>query len=126
MENGIDFVYEYSDLNDLKTRVEVLTGKYAGLIFEYGGSILAQWENKNTFTFEYTLYEVPNEFDGPSLRKDPEFNEFIAYLLVDVINTRNNDIEEKKKSDEAASPLGFRNSKIKIDPKFYSKQATVI
>ena len=51
MENNIDFNYEYSDLNLFKTRVQILTGEYADTILEFGGSLLAQDENKNTFTF---------------------------------------------------------------------------
>jgi hypothetical protein len=92
---------------------------------EFGGSILAQWEDKNTFTFDYILYEVPDQFYAPRLRTDGEFNQFAGYLLADVINTRNSDPEELKKHQEAASAKGFTNSQIKIDPKFYSK-ATVI
>ena len=48
MVNGIDFVYEYSDLNLFKTRVKILTGEYADTILEYGGSILVQSNGNNT------------------------------------------------------------------------------
>lgn len=119
MDNNVDFKYEYSDLNLFHTRVKVLTGVYTGLVFEYGGSILAQWEDKNTFTFEYTLYEVPEPFHGPTLRKDAKFNEFIAYLIVDVIKARQNDVDEKNKLNEAASSAGRKCSSISIDRKYY-------
>lgn len=124
MENGIDFEYEYSDLNLLHTRVKVLTGDYAGLIFEYGGSALAQWENKNSFIFNYTLYEVPEPFDGPTLRKEVSFNEFIAYLIVDVIKARNNDVDETAKQNAVLhndTPKRFAN--IHINPKYYMEGA---
>jgi hypothetical protein len=112
-------------LNALQTRVQILTGKYAGIVFEYGGSVLAQDENQNTFTFEYTLYEVPDQFYGPRLRTDGEFNQFLGYLIVDVIGSRNQDPEEVNKSMEAASANGIQKSIIKIDPKFYSKAVVI-
>lgn len=123
MVNGIDFQYEYSDLNYLRTRVKVLTGMYAGLIFEYGGSVLAQWEDKNSFTFEYALYEVPEPFHGPTLRKEASFNEFIAYLIVDVIKDRTENINEKRDLYEAVSPLGKTYSNILINEKYYTEGA---
>ena len=125
MKSGTDFIYEYSDLNVLHTRVQILTGKYAGIVFEYGGSVISQWEDKNTFTFEYTLYEVPDQFYGPRLRTDGEFNQFLGYLIVDVISSRNQDPEEVNKSMEAASARGVQKSFIRIDPKFYSKAVVI-
>lgn len=119
MKNNIDFIYEYSDLNLFQTRVQILTSKYAGIILEFGSSILAQIGDKNTFTFDYILYEVPDQFHGPTLRNNKEFNEFLGYLLVDVIHARNNDPKEFNKHQEAASVLGKTNSKIKIDEIYY-------
>jgi len=119
MENGVDFEYEYSDLNLFHTRVKVLSGVYTGLVFEYGTSVLAQWGDKNSFTFEYILYEVPNQFEGPTLRKDAGFNEFIAYLIVDVIKARQNDAHEKVKLHEAANAGGKKYSSILINKKYY-------
>ena len=122
MIKDIDFEYEYSDLNLFNTRVKVLTGDYAGLVFEYGGAALAQWEDKNSFIFEYTLYEVPDAFDGPTLRKEAAFNEFIAYLIVDVIKARKEDVGEKFKLDEAASNVGKTYSNIPVHPKYYEQK----
>jgi hypothetical protein len=119
MKNGVDFIYEYSDLNLFHTRVQILTGEYSGIVLEFGSSILAQIGNKNTFTFDYILYEVPDQFYGATLRKDKEFNEFLGYLLVDVIHSRNTDSNEKQKLDEAASYEGKSYSKIKINEKWY-------
>ena len=119
MKNGIDFVYEYSDLNLFHTRVQILTGEYAGIILEFGGSMLAQIGDKNTFNFDYILYEVPDQFYGPTLRKDTKFNEFLAYLLVDIIDTKNKDPDELSKLHEAASFKGKTNSVIKIAEKWY-------
>ena len=121
MKNKIDFIYEYSDLNLFQTRVQILTGNYAGIILEFGGSILAQIGDKNTFTFDYTLYEVPDQFYGASLRKDDLFNQFLGYLLVHVIQCRNLDPNEKTLLDEAASSEGKTTSSIKINSKWYPK-----
>lgn len=126
MKNGIDFIYEYSDLNLFQTRVQILTGKYAGIILEFGGSVLAQFSGKNTFTFEYTLYEVPDQFYGPRLRTDGEFNEYLGYLLVHVIQSRNLDPKEKEKLDEAASAEGKQYSNIKISESWYSNKPKII
>ena len=121
MQNNIDFIYEYSNLNLFHTRVQILTSKYAGIVLEFGGSVLAQIGNKNTFTFDYILYEVPDQFHPFNLRANDEFNNFLGYLLVDVINARNNDPKEKEKLDEAASYIGKKNPSIKVDEKFYPK-----
>lgn len=126
MKNGVDFVYEYSDLNLFHTRVQILTGKYAGIILEFGGSLLAQCGKENTFTFEYILYEVPDQFYGPSLRKSDEFNQFLGYLLVDVIAARNNDPLEKQKLEEAATYEGKTYSDIKISDKWYPNKCEQI
>jgi len=124
MKNGVDFIYEYSDLNLFHTRVQILTGKYAGIVLEFGGSGIAICGKQNLFNFDYILYEVPDQFYGPKLRQEQEFNEFLAYLLVDVIDTRNHDPLEKEKINEAASIGGVTNSKIKINNNWYPfKQA---
>ena len=126
MKNGIDFNYEYSDLNLFKTRVAILTGEYADTILEFGRSILAQNENQNTFTFEYELFQIPQHLKGTVLKGTKDFEIFLGYLLVDIINARNNDKEEKNKLEQAASFKGALPNTIKIDPWFYNKQATVI
>ena len=67
MKNGTDFVYEYSDLNLFHTRVQIITGKYAGIILEFGGSGIAICKDKNLFNFDYIRYEVPDQDYGPKL-----------------------------------------------------------
>jgi hypothetical protein len=119
MKKGKDFIYEYSDLNVLKTRVKILTGKYADTILEFGGSMLAQIGDKNTFTFEYELFQLPRSLANTQLKGTKEFELFLGYLLVDVIDARNNDKKEYEKLTEAASADGMCNSVIKIDDKFY-------
>jgi hypothetical protein len=60
MKSGIDFIYEYSDLNYLRTRVQILTGEYADTILEFGGSVLGQdGINPNKFVFDYQLMQIP-------------------------------------------------------------------
>jgi hypothetical protein len=125
MKNGIDFIYEYSDLNLFKTRVAILTGEYADTILEFGSSILSQKGNQNTFTFEYELFQIPQHLANVKLKGGRDFEMFLGYLLVDIINTRNNDKHEKSKLTQAASAKGALPNTIKIDPKFYSKQAIV-
>ena len=119
MKNGIDFIYEYSDLNLFHTRVQILTGKYAGIIMEFGGSILTQLGDKNTFNFDYIIYETPDQFYGPKLRTDTEFNKFAGYLIVDVINCRNKDPDEQLNIDEVTSNDGKIGCNIQISEKWY-------
>jgi hypothetical protein len=124
MKNKIDFIYEYSDLKKLYTRVKVLTGHYEGLIIEFGGSTLAQWAEKrkvkNNFTFEYTIYQIPEQLKNYKLRGTPEFESFLAYLLVDVISDRNKDPKAKQKLDEALMAGGIKKSNINIDDSWYN------
>lgn len=126
MKNNIDFVYEYSDLNLFQTRVEILTGEYAEIILEFGGSILAQNGDQNTFTFEYKLFQIPRHLKNVVLKGNKDFEMFLGYLLVDVIDSRNNDPQEKSKLNQAASYVGALPNTIKIDPWFYSKQAVIV
>ena len=119
MEKGKDFVYEYSDLNLFQTRVQILTGRYKGIIIEFGSSALSQKGDENSFTFDYTIYEIPEQLLCYQLRGTKEFEEFLAYLLVDVIDARNNDPKELDKLHEAASAKGKTDSNIKINNIYY-------
>jgi hypothetical protein len=125
MKNGKDFIYEYSDLNLFRTRVQVLTGEYADTILEFGGSILKQWEDKNQFTFEYELYQIPQHLKDVKLKQDKEFQQFLAQLLVDVIAAKKQDKDEHSKLMQAASTKGAPPCKIKIDPWFYENKLKV-
>jgi hypothetical protein len=125
MKNGKDFIYEYSDLNLLQTRIKILTGKYKGIIFELGSSHLTQAGEKNTFTFNYTLYEIPEKLNKVQLRGNSEFEEYLAYLIVDVINARNNDPKEQEKLNEAATAEGKIRADIPIDDKWYPNKIMV-
>jgi hypothetical protein len=125
MKNGKDFIYEYSDLNLFQTRVKILTGKYSGLIFELGSSYLAQAGDKNTFTFNYTIYEIPEKLNKVQLRGNSEFEKHLAYLIVDVINARNNDPKEQEKLHEAATAEGKVWADIPIDDKWYPNKTMV-
>lgn len=126
MKNEIDFIYEYSDLNLFQTRVKVLTGRYKNLVLEFGGSALAQFGQENTFTFDYTIYEIPEQLASYQLHGTKEFEEFLAYLLVDVIQARKEDKHEKEKLEEAASRYGKQNPSILIDSKFYLKKQAIV
>ena len=126
MKNEIDFIYEYSDLNHLKTRVQILTGEYADTILEFGGSVFAPNEGKNTFVFEYELFQIPRKFANVKLKGNKEFEMFLGHLLIAIIDAKRNDPEELelvKNAEKATIPL---KNQIKIDPWFYSRQATVI
>lgn len=125
MKNGKDFIYEYSDLNLFRTRVQVLTGEYEDTILEFGGSILKQWGDKNQFTFEYELYQIPQHLKDVKLKQDKNFQQFLAQLLVDVVASRNEDKEEHAKLMQAASAAGALPCKIKIDPWFYENKLKV-
>lgn len=119
MKNGIDFVYEYSDLNLFQTRVQVLTGKYAGVILEFGGSLLAQDGVNNDFSFEYTFYEIPKNTTLEAISRDPDILQFLSDLLIAVIVARRNDPEEHNKLMEAASVNGKTVAGIKINNRWY-------
>lgn len=119
MKKGKDFIYEYSDLNLFQTRVKILTGKFKGVILEFGGSGLAQHGDNNTFTFEYTLYEKPPELEETQLRGNAQFEKYLADLLVSVIGARNRDKKEHSRLMDAASSEGVKGSKIKVAPHFY-------
>jgi len=119
MKNKIDYIYEYSDLNLFQTRVQILTGNYAGIILEFGSSVLEQWKDQNSFKFDYTLYAIPDNFKVSELRANTEFNAFLAYLLVDIIDDRNHDKDAKSKLESTARLNNTDKCAIDIDPIFY-------
>jgi len=130
MKNNIDFIYEFSDLNLFHTRVQVLTGQYKDLVFEFGGSGLMEWiengEYKNKFDFSYALYEIPEALKSRQLETNPEFEKFLMNLVIDVIGDRTNDTEWKTKINEAASADGMKSSKIKINNNHYLDKIRVV
>jgi len=118
MKNKIDFIYAYSDLNMLKTRVQILTGKYKDTILEFGGSVFSMDTNPNTFCFEYELFHIPYAFKDIKLKGDKEFEVFLGNLLVDVISAKRNDPNEDYDTRSSFDISTFKCS-IKIDDKFY-------
>ena len=127
MKNNIDYIYEYSDLNLFQTRVKVLTGHYADLVLEFGGSGLEQSEGVNNFHFTYTLYAIPERLSNYKLRGTPDFEQFLSDLLIDIIDDRRNDPDMIAKLDNATGDLGPVISSIMLAPQFYSQNtATVI
>ena len=119
MNNNIDFIYEYSDLNLFNTRVQILTGKYAGAIVEFGGSGVMAGLGHPVLNFEYRLYVEPKFMDD-------KFRDYLTNLLIAVVTARAKDPEESKKLDEAASKYGVRNPKIKLPECFYANKVEVI
>ena len=122
MKNNVDFQYEYSDLNLFQTRVQVLTGKYTGMVIEYGSSHVVSVLGKHDFTFDWTLYKKP---DSGSVIHDDEFQTFLADLLIAVIDDRNHDKDARDKLMEAASVRSVQSSKIKIPDQFYQNSVVV-
>jgi hypothetical protein len=120
MQNGVDFIYEYSDLNMYHIRVHVLTGDYAGLIFELGGSGIGQDGVNSTFVFEYTLYKKPDAYKDIVLRGNPEFEKFISDVILDVICTRHVDPDDDRKLEQSFKPDNRCN--IEIDSVFYTPE----
>lgn len=120
MKNDIDFVWDYSDLNIYQIRVHVLTGEYAGLIFELGGSGIGQDGVNSTFVFEYTLYQKPAQFENVLLKGTPEFEQYISDVILKVIETRQSDPEDTAKLRKS---FGVNNKcKIEINSIFYTPE----
>jgi hypothetical protein len=118
MKSGIDFIYEYSDLNYLQTRVHILTGMYEDIILEFGGSVLGQdGVNPNKFVFKSELMQLPYSLKDTQLKGTKEFEEFLAYLLVDIIEAKKQDPDEHQKLMDAID--GNPPGNIKIDELFY-------
>jgi hypothetical protein len=115
MKNGIDFIYEYSDLNLFQTRAKVLTGKFQGLVVEFGSSAISSSQGKHHFSFDWTVYGLPQ---NTSVKKQT-FEKFLSKLLIAIIDHRHTDDESGNKIQEAARPLGVQTSSIKIDDSFY-------
>jgi hypothetical protein len=120
MKNNVDYIYEYSDLTPFQTRVQILTGKYKDVILEFGGSWVESSEMGDNFTFNYIIYEKP--YDMKLYKDDKEFTNHLSQLLINIIDDRNNDKDERIKLMEAASCHGVLDCKIKINNKFYQNK----
>jgi hypothetical protein len=125
MKKNKDFIYEYSDLNMLQTRVLVKTGIYKDLIFDFTSARIDSGPLGSQFSFGYTLYQKPLQFENTILRGNPQFEKFIADLVIAVILARRKDKKELEKLSKAAGPDWFQNSKIKVDSKFYPEHHCV-
>lgn len=118
MNKGIDYIYEYSDLNLLHTRVKILTGKYKDTILEFGGSVVVHKDTGGDFIFEYTIYHCTPENIG-KLRNDIEFEKYLSELLIAIVVDRRNDPDDKEILDEILTDFHSYIGKIKIHPTYY-------
>lgn len=116
MKNNIDYIYEYSDLNLFQIRVQILTSQYKDMILEFGSSVLIETATDNQFKFDYTIYQCPNNIKSSDI-KDIKFINYLADLLINIIDDIRNDKDSKEKLDVAANQYNI--SKIIIDDKFY-------
>ena len=98
MKNNKDFKYGYSDVNLFQTKVEILTGRYAGIKLEFASSGVMSGLGRPVFNFEYQLYETPDNFEIT-----PKFEDYLKDLLISIIDVRNKDPEMKEKLDNAST-----------------------
>jgi hypothetical protein len=120
MKSGIDFKYEYSDLNQDWSRVLVLTGEYVGLIVEFGPTFIVNGAADYDFAFDYVLYAYPEKHDGITrLRENKEFEKYLSTVVSAVMLARKDDKYEKNKKWFAAEMVINRSGTIKIDERFY-------
>lgn len=121
LKNKIDYIYEYSDLNLFQTRVKILTGDYANIILEFGGSAVTQRSDTpgGEFNFDYTLYYKPDNLKEVKLLGNKEFEAFLSEVLITIVNDRKDDRNERNKLHEAADNKNV--SEIKIDNSFYTE-----
>lgn len=126
MENGKDYIYEYSDLNRFYTRVKVLTGEFKDVIFEYGDTVLKQQQAVpgGELTFNYIIYEKPDHI-VQGLRGNKEFEAFVLDTILNVITERKKDELEFLKAQESLAhdmSMVNRRSKIHINESFYIRK----
>jgi hypothetical protein len=98
MKANKDFKYGYSDVNLFQTKVEILTGRYAGIKLEFASSGVMSGLGRPVFNFEYQLYETPDNFEIT-----PKFEDYLKDLLISIIDDRNKDPEMKEKLDNAST-----------------------
>lgn len=122
MKNNVDYRYEFSDLNSMHFRTEILKGKYKGLVLEFGDTNLMVGNGGGDLVFNYTLYTIPEKFNGETLIGDEKFEKFLSDVLVSLILHRNNDPKYPESLQKALGKMGSYECSIKIDPKFYVKK----
>jgi len=124
MKNNIDFTYEYSTINLFQTKVNILTGKYAGIEIEFANSGVMHGHGYPLFNFQYQLYKTPDDFNINS-----KFEDYLTKLLIAVIDDRNKDPQAKEKLENAAglqfipSPVAYFEATRKLS---YSQSKILI
>jgi len=123
MKNGVDYIFDYSDLNRLHLRIQLLTGPYKDLIFETHTIESDISEKGNFLTFNHIFYQVP--FIIANTDELNKLKTYMAEVICHVVDDRRND--PMTGWNMIAADEAMRNKarfcKIKIDDKFYEVAA---
>ena len=123
MHNKKDYIFDYSDLNHLHLRIQLLTGPYKGLIFETHDIESDISEKGNYLTFNHIFYHVP--FVVANTEELTKLKTYMAEVICHVIDDRRKDSMTgwKMIAADGAMKNKARFCKIKIDEKFYEVAA---
>lgn len=84
LQEDIDYKFIIPDNPGVEVNIELTSGKYSGVVFNYGKvSVDEDKDNEQAFlNFEYNIIE-PNGFE--SLHENTEFKDHIGGLLMSVV-----------------------------------------
>lgn len=125
MEYGVDYIYDYSDLNRLNIRTLLLTGKFKGTILEYSRIEHEIFEDgSNLLEFDKIFYQLPDNKTSMDKETYDELEQYITDVLVEIVNHRRNNKGDVYRLLNANVIDGTRFCMIKIDDRFYNQQQT--
>jgi len=72
--------YEFMDVGELSTGIKVNTGKYEGMLWEYGKITPNEKDEMLQLNFTYTIHENPNE-----ISEDQELFDYMGNILTEIM-----------------------------------------
>lgn len=84
LKEGVDWNYVIPEEEGTTVSVKLLTGKYAGTVYQYGKVGFDEQSNGDIYLrFIYNINE--STFDKEKLEKDDEFKNYIGDVLVNIM-----------------------------------------
>jgi hypothetical protein len=81
------------------TGIQILQGKYAGVVYHYGGVRVKEQGELATLQFGYTLV-VPGEHDIDVLQNDEELHTMMGDILTEILTKQDNEQIRKNNTEE--------------------------
>ena len=97
-KEGKDFKFVDFTNSDI-TGIQVISGKYAGVVYHYGGVRVKEHGELATLEFGYTIVHS-GEHDIDALQNDEEFSTMMGDILTEILTKQVNEQTRKNNPEE--------------------------